>query len=610
MNPIAPRYKHCMPLAAGVLCLCGLFGAGALAQNKTSKPAPKAAPAAKPAAPAKPAGGAGGAAHGASTGAAHSGPTTSGAHTSGPTTGHTGPTTGNPGGHTTTTTGGTHATTTGGTHTTTTGGEPHTATGAGAGKASGVGGAGGRAGGANAANRTATGHVAPKGASTVATKNGAVTKRPNGRISDVHDAKRGMDVHHGLNGSRRVSVERADHSRVFAERGRPGYVERRYSYRGRDYGRRSYYYHGREYNRYYRGYSYGGVYMNVYAPAYYYSPGFYGWAYNPWYAPVSYGWGWAGNPWYGYYGFYFAPYPVYSAPALWLTDYMISTELTAAYAAQQEAHTEAVAAAASGQPLLTPDVKAQIAEEVKAQIALENAEAQQNTQGQDVDPGSSSIARMFSDGKSHVFVAGSSLDVVDANGTECALSDGDALQLAAPPPAGATDVSLVVLASKGGQECQRAATVTVAVADLQEMQNHMRETIDQGMQELQAKQGKGGLPAAPPSATAAPVQTAFAQAAPPPEANGAADVNQQLAEADKADQEAAQAAPSGGMDSATAPQPAPQAPTVNIALGQTIDQVTSALGAPLTVIDLGARKIYKYKDMKITFKAGKVSDVE
>jgi hypothetical protein len=49
---------------------------------------------------------------------------------------------------------------------------------------------------------------------------------------------------------------------------------------------------------------------------------------------------------------------------------------------------------------------------------------------------------------------------------------------------------------------------------------------------------------------------------------------------------------------------------VNIALGQTVDQVTAALGNPLTVIDLGPKKIYKYKDMKITFKAGKVTDVE
>ena len=75
--------------------------------------------------------------------------------------------------------------------------------------------------------------------------------RANGKPSDVHDAKRNMDIHHGLNGSRQVSVERADHSRVVAERGGRGYVERGYRYRGHDYDRRSYYYHGRYYNHYY-----------------------------------------------------------------------------------------------------------------------------------------------------------------------------------------------------------------------------------------------------------------------------------------------------------------------------------------------------------------------
>jgi hypothetical protein len=49
---------------------------------------------------------------------------------------------------------------------------------------------------------------------------------------------------------------------------------------------------------------------------------------------------------------------------------------------------------------------------------------------------------------------------------------------------------------------------------------------------------------------------------------------------------------------------------VTIGVGQTIDEVTASLGFPLTIIDLGAKKIYKYQDMKITFKDGKVSDVQ
>jgi hypothetical protein len=436
-----------------------------------------------------------------------------------------------------------------------------------------------------------------------------VRTRSNGKVSDVHDAKRGMDVHHGLNGNRRVSVERPDHSRLVAERGRPGYVQRGYSYHNHDFGRRSYYYHGREYNRYYRGYGYRGMYLNVYAPGYYYAPGFYGWAYNPWAAPIAYGWGWGASPWYGYYGGYFAPYPVYPSAAFWLTDYLISQDLQTAYAAHQEAgEVDGAPSAAGGPPELTPDVKQQIADEVRNQLALENAEAQQNAQHQDVDPGSSGIARLLVDGHPHVFVAGGTLDLVDASGQECGVSDGDALMLSTPPPADATTAELVVLASKGGQECAKSSTVTVQLTDLQEMQNHMRETIDQGLQDLQAKQGTGGFPKAPPSAQAKPVETEYASIAPPHDPKDVADLQQQAQQADQAEKEVtAEATQDSGAPVSAAPALAAPA---SVELGQSTDQVQAALGVPTKVANLGPKVIYYYNGMKVTFKDGKVSDVQ
>jgi outer membrane protein assembly factor BamE (lipoprotein component of BamABCDE complex) len=45
-------------------------------------------------------------------------------------------------------------------------------------------------------------------------------------------------------------------------------------------------------------------------------------------------------------------------------------------------------------------------------------------------------------------------------------------------------------------------------------------------------------------------------------------------------------------------------------LGQTKDQVTAAFGQPLKVASLGGKVIFYYKDMKVTFSSGKVSDVE
>ncbi|HTD54371.1 MAG TPA: hypothetical protein VK670_03240, partial [Silvibacterium sp.] len=358
-----------------------------------------------------------------------------------------------------------------------------------------------------AGNRT-TGMPQPKGSQQATLHNGStLEKRPNGKVSDVHDTRTGMDIHHGLTGSKRVSMERADHSRVVAQTGRPGYIQREFTHNGHDYARRAYYYHGHEYYRYYRGYYYRGAYIHVYTPVYYYPAAFYGWAYGMWYTPVVYPWGWIGSPWYGYYGFYFMPYASYPAASLWLTDYMLSSDLALAYQAQHDApQQDSDAQGNAGAVGLTPDVKQMIATEVKNQIALENAEAQQNAQNQEPDPESSGVARLLSDGQPHVFVAGGPIDVMDASGTECAITEGDALELTTPPPAGATVADLVVLSSKGGKECRKAETVTVAVDDLQEMQNHMRETIDTGLQELQSKQGQNGLPALPTSAAGAPAE--------------------------------------------------------------------------------------------------------
>lgn len=419
-----------------------------------------------------------------------------------------------------------------------------------------------------------------------------------------------MDIHHGLNGSRRVSVERADHSRVVAYRGGRGYVQRPFAYRGHEYGRRTYYEHGRYYDHYYGRYAYRGGFVEVYSPSVYYAPAFYGWAYNPWPAPVVYPWGWAGNPWYGYYGAYFTPYAVYPSAAFWLTDYLIAASLQAAYAAQVDAAAQNAALDASAAPL-TPEVKKMISDEVQRQVALENQEAQQNAQNQDIDMGSSGIARMLSDNQPHVFVAGSDLDLVASDGQECAVSLGDVIEVPSSPPADATTASGVILTSKGGKECAKNANVSVAFSDLQDMQNHMRETIDKGMGELKDKQGKSGLPSAPASAQTAPVQSAFAAVAPPPDPNAANEIKEQMGEADKSEQEVASAAPApDSVAPPAAPAAATPAPTTNIALGQTVDQVTAALGAPKSVVDLGAKKIYVYQDMKITFKGGKVSDVQ
>jgi hypothetical protein len=577
-------------LTATLFALSGMALAGTKpAPAPKSAPAPKAAPAAHPATAAHPAGGGASAAHTTGATTASHGPTANGAH---------GPTTATAGSHATTTTAaGAHGPTTataGGAHgTTTTTATAHGGTTAGGAAGAGHGGpgagaAGGAHGGAGNTSHAAISRPAPRGSVEHVTHDGsAIRTRPGGRVSDVHDARRGMDIHHGLDGSRRVSVERPGHGRVMYERGRPGYVQRGYGYHGHDFARRSYYYHGRAYDRYYHGYYYRGAYVHVYAPAYYYGPGFYGWAYNPWAVPIAYGWGWGGNPWYGFYGGYFAPYPVYPSAAFWLTDYIISQDLQAAYAARKEAELQAAGdPAAGGPPALTPEMKQMIADEVKNQLALENAEAAQNAQKQDIDPGSSGIARLLSDGKVHAFVVGGSLDVTQADsGQECALSDGDALALKTPPAADATTANVVVLASKGASECRANTVVSVAVSDLQDMQNHLRETIDTGLQELQAKQGKGGLPQAPASAQAKPVQAAYAEVAPPPDpAADNAEIQKQAQEAEKSETEVSAAATQNNS-SWLSPAPEigePASEPVTVAMAASFDDVRRALASSAT----------------------------
>jgi hypothetical protein len=57
-----------------------------------------------------------------------------------------------------------------------------------------------------------------------------------------------------------------------------------------------------------------------------------------------------------------------------------------------------------------------------------------------------------------------------------------------------------------------------------------------------------------------------------------------------------------------ADQPAP--PPTTIAIGQTPDQVIAALGQPQKIVKLAKKETYYYKDLKVIFTAGKVSDVQ
>jgi hypothetical protein len=357
--------------------------------------------------------------------------------------------------------------------------------------------------------------------------------------------------------------------------------------------KRTYIVNGVPYARIYRPVTYRGVVLNVYTPVRYYRPAFYVYAYNPWARPVIYNWGWVGNPWYGYYGGYFAPYPAYASPTLWLTDYMIAATLQAAYQDRMASSAPPPpdnGYASGGTVGLTPEVKQTIADEVRRQIDQERAQGQsingQSMNGNDVP--------VFADNGTHVFVASASL-LVNSSAGECTIGEGDVLQMTGPPPQNSSAADVVVLASRG-QDCRKGNVVSVQLQDLQEMQNHMRETIDRGLGDLQAHQGQNGIPALPAGA-AGTIDTPLAAEA-QPDANAGAELTQVVQETNQAEQSAL----SQGGDAGAAP------PTLT--LGLTIDEVKATQGPPQKIVDLGSKKIYVYPDLKITFTDGKVTDIQ
>jgi len=323
-------------------------------------------------------------------------------------------------------------------------------------------------------------------------------------------------------------------------------------------------YGGRPYAHVYRGYYYHGSYYYGYVPGYYYGRGFYGWAYNPWPAPFAYGWGWGAAPWYNPYAYYFAPYPVYPSAAFWLTDWVISQNLQAAYAASAANAAAANAAAASSAPpagysgggsdqgnedpapaasntavTLTPEVKQMIADEVKAQLAAEQAAASTSSAA----PAAAQPAAANTDETPaaldpnlRVFIVSAPLDVA-AGGQNCSLSSGDVLMRTENTPGDDKAVAVSVVSSKK-EDCASGSAPRVQVSDLQDMHNSFREQMDSGLKNMADNKSK--FPNAPdpgghtnPDGQAAPDLTA------------ANDVQTQQQDADQAEKDVQQASSSG-----------------------------------------------------------------
>src|SRR6266852_8505290 len=413
-------------------------------------------------------------------------------------------------------------------------------------------------GGAGGANR----HQ-PAGTKTVALKNGgSATFRKDGKVRTVQT--HGMTINHGVHGERRI-VSTHNGRQVVSMGKRGGYSQRAYySHGGNTYVQRTYYVGGQTYAYGYRSYYYGGYPYYGYAPSYYYGPAYYGWAYNPWPAPVSYGWGWGAQPWYGYYGPYFQPYPVYPTAAFWLTDYLIAANLQAAYEAAESGEVRpqqlgpqsadmvaslwttdpliaanlgaaygpymfGAAAAKGNATQLSPEVKQAISDEMKQEIAAEQAAAKGTQKAASGDEVPAAL-----DPKIRIFVVSSNLDATTSDGVECGLTPGDVISRTGDTPDDDHMVDATVKSSKK-DDCAVGVSVGIDTGDLQEMHNQLRIQMDAGLKTLAEKQGKDGIPAAPDTKTQA------GEVPPPaPDTNVANDLQDQKKEADQAEAEAQQ----------------------------------------------------------------------
>jgi hypothetical protein len=387
----------------------------------------------------------------------------------------------------------------------------------------------------------------------------AATFRGDGHLASVHTNN--MDIARGPHGQRSIISERPDHGRLVSTGAHHGYLEHPVNYHGHDYNQRTYVHGDHRFTREYSRYNYHGREFNHYVPHATYAPAYYGWAYYPWDSPAAYMWGWEGSPWYDFYAGFFSPSDSYPSGASWLTDFLFghtmqdgySADAQAGGAGQQEAgfaSSDADAQASEDQTYapvdtpITPDIKQLIAEEVKQQLAFENAAAAKPDQAPALD----GLPQVLV--PNHLFVVDQVQNVSTADGQQCSLSVGDVIKLVAAPPDGAATADLTVLSSRKA-DCAAGLTVTVPLESLQEMHNNFRAQLDSGLQALRDQQGKGGLPAAPMAAITPPPVPADE---PPADAeNVQADLNAQQQQADQAETSVTQTA-----FAATPPEPPAQ----------------------------------------------------
>jgi hypothetical protein len=272
---------------------------------------------------------------------------------------------------------------------------------------------------------------------------------------------------------------------------RNGYVQRPFR---TGYVSRTYVVGGRTYVNVYRSYSYHGISYYRYVPGYYYHPRFYAWAYGGWPAPVGYRWGWASEPWYGYYGAYFTPEPAYPSATLWLTDFLLAANLQAAWQSRDAADQQP-ATVQDASYAISPELKQQIADEVRAQLQAEQAAVPSAGGSQSYAPSADGGDQAPPALKQRTFIVASTI-TANVGGQDCQLTGGDVIYRSGDTLTADSRFEVMILNSKQG-DCPADSRTEVELADLQEMQNQFQEKMDAGMKTLADHEGTSRLPSGP-----------------------------------------------------------------------------------------------------------------
>ena len=287
----------------------------------------------------------------------------------------------------------------------------------------------------------------------------------------------------------------------------------------------------------------------TFVPAVRYPGVYYAWALAAWPRPVTYTWVWPVQPWYSMYGSLFTPYPVYTSPDLWMTDYIIAHSMQTAYQAQTVAPASepappgipavpaadsnvAVPAAQPGDaapapqpgdtpaapqssgtpsapvalpPAITPQVKAQLNAQIKVQLQEQQAAA-----ATPVTLTTQSTPPALR--PNHVFFqVVQPLNVPTANG-HCSLSASDYIKRTGAMSNDDWMIPVVVELSRPS-DCPEGLQTRIGLNDLNAMENEQEAQVLEAMQAASKSMGPNGPPSGP---GAHPTLIADGSAAPDP----------------------------------------------------------------------------------------------